>query len=239
MEDDLPLKPDTSWGTEVRRMMRERSLTFDEACAIVLKEYLNRGHGAPLVDLVLRGGAEPGEAARAIIAPMISWSAEAAPEAGIRYRFGFEERRAVGRPTVRKSSDADPQKSEVLRTLAIGAVLLEEGRRPNWRFWHYLTRAMNEEGQWKPDLHFPIKARLFRTDGTRGREKEPELEIRSWVLASFVQARIDGGDPYDAAITLAHEELIQMGKAEGRTKEIGWKTVKDAYDAHAKAKRNK
>ena len=73
----------------------------------------------------------------------------------------------------------------------------------------------------------------------RFREEEPELEIRSRVLASFVQAHIDRGDGYDAAITLTHEELIKMGKAEGRTKEIGRKTVKDAYDAHAKAKRAK
>ena len=56
---------------------------------------------------------------------------------------------------------------------------------------------------------------------------------------SFVQVRIDRGDPNDAAITLTYEELIKTGKAEGRTKEIGWKTVKDAYDAHAKPKRAK
>ena len=54
-----------------------------------------------------------------------------------------------------------------------------------------------------------------------------------------MQVRIDRGDPNDAAITLTYEELIKTGKAEGRTKEIGWKTVKDAYDAHAKPKRAK
>jgi hypothetical protein len=37
MEDDLPLKPDTPWGTEVRTLMREQDQGFDDAFA-----HLNR-----------------------------------------------------------------------------------------------------------------------------------------------------------------------------------------------------
>jgi hypothetical protein len=120
-----------------------------------------------------------------------------------------------------------------------GALTLAKGGTPGPRFWDCLIRALNAEAHWWFQSRFPLKAKLVRIDARKGREKEPELEIRSRVLASFVQAHIDRGVGYDAAIALALEELIKTGKAEGWIGKIGWKTVKDAYDAHAKAKRKK
>jgi hypothetical protein len=63
MEDDLPLKPDTPWGTEVRTLMREQDQGFDDAFAQVMEKYFSRGHARPLVDLLVRGRVEPGERA--------------------------------------------------------------------------------------------------------------------------------------------------------------------------------
>jgi hypothetical protein len=63
MEDKLPLKPDTPWGTEVRALMREENQGFDDAFAQVMEKYFNRGEARPLVDLLLHGRVKPGERA--------------------------------------------------------------------------------------------------------------------------------------------------------------------------------
>jgi hypothetical protein len=126
-------------------------------------------------------------------------------------------------PRVRKSSNADPLKSEVLKKLRIGAALLEVGRRPNRRFWNYLAMAMNAEGQWEPDLHFPIKARLFRTDGTKGRDFNPELKIRQRVIEWLLKQELSRGIKYEVAVAEVSTKL-----------RIGAKTVRNAYDPHAK-----
>jgi hypothetical protein len=123
--------------------------------------------------------------------------------------------------------------------LCAGTLTLAKGGNPGPRFWDCLIGALNAEAQWWTQSRFPLKAKLVRIDARKGREKEPELETTRRVVAWFVQAHVDRGDGYDAAITLTHEELINTGKAEGWPGRIGRKSVKDAYDAHARAKRKK
>ena len=238
MEDDLPLEPDTSWGTEVRRLMREQDQGFDEAFAQVMEKYFNRGRAEPLADLLLRGRVEPGEPAQRFLAATIDPAYASSSGVKLRYRFGFMRSRGRGRPKKNEEEDALLALC-VEEIISAGAAALVSGNKPEKRFWNCLAKSLNENARWWRQTKFPLKAKLVRISGGKGREKEPELEIRSLVLASFVQARLDLGDPYDAAITLTHEALDKMGKAEGRTKEVGWKTVKDAYLAHAKAKRAK
>jgi hypothetical protein len=286
MEDDLPLKPDTPWGTEVRTLMREQDQGFDDAFAQVMEKYFGMGDAQPLVDLLVRGRVEPGERALRFLATTINPAIAGSSGVEIRYRLGVDENRRPGRPRraggaasspacaaeppaasavmaiARASSPAAPEpaaaatpepakiidlsvvgaftaEQKAVLFLCAGTLTLAKGRNPGPRFWDCLIRALNAEAHWWPQSRFPVRAKLVRTDGRKGREKEPELEIRSRVLASFVQARVDCGDGYDAAITLTHEDLIETGKAEGCTGKIGRKTVKDAYDAHAKTKRKK
>ncbi len=238
MDVDLPLKPDTSWGTEVRTLMREQDQGFDEAFAQVMERYFNGGRAEPLADLLMRGRGEPGERALRFLAATIDPANPSSSDVKLRYRFGFTLNRGRGRPK-KDEDEAERRALLAIAILDVGAAAMASGNKPDKRFWNCLAAALNENAHWRRQTEFPLKAKLVRIRRETGREEEPELEIRSRVLASFVQARIDGGDPYDAAITLTHEELIKTGKAEGRTKEIGWKTVKDAYDAHAKAKRKK
>jgi hypothetical protein len=286
MEDDLPLKPDTPWGTEVRTLMREQHQGFDDAFAQVMEKYFSRGDAQPLVDLLVRGRVEPGERALRFLAATINPANASSSGVEIRYRLGVDENRRPGRPrraggtASSPAGAADPPAASAVMAIAqasspaalesaaaatrepakninlsaveaftaeqkavlficAGTLTLAKGGNAGPRFWDCLIRALNAEAHWWPQSRFPLKAKPVRIDARKGREKEPELEIRSRVLASFVQARVDRGDGYDSAITLTHEDLIKTGKAEGWTGRIGRKTVKDAYDAHAKAKRKK
>ena len=81
MEDDIPLKPDTSWGTEVRRLMREQDQGFDDAFAQVLEKYFSRGDARPLADLLMRGRVEPGELALRFLAATIDPANASSPSA--------------------------------------------------------------------------------------------------------------------------------------------------------------
>ncbi len=98
MEDEIPLLPDTPWGTEVRNLMRERGKEFDEAFAVVMERYLNSGDARPLHDLVQRSRTEPGTRARKFIAAMLDLEFARSSGIEIRYRYGFNENRGRGRP---------------------------------------------------------------------------------------------------------------------------------------------
>jgi hypothetical protein len=287
MDDDLPLKPDTPWGTEVRTLMREQDQGFDDAFAQVMENYFSRGRAEPLMDLLKRSRAAPGERALRVLAATIDPAYASSSGIKIRYRLAIDENRRPGRrprheegaassstgapehpaasalmAVARESSAAAPESAaaptpefakgvvldktralnaeqNAVLTVLAGTLTLAKGANPGPPFWDCLIRALNAEAHWWPQSRFLLKAKLVRIGAKKGREKDPELEIRSRVLGSLVQARVDRGDGYDAAIALTHEELIKTGKLEGRRSEIGWKTVKDAYDAQAKAKRKK
>jgi hypothetical protein len=207
MKDDIPLAPDTSWGTEVRRLMREQGQKFDGAFAQVIEKYFNRGRAEPLADLLMRGTVEPGEPALRFLAATINPANASSSGVKIRYRLGFTRNRGRARP---KKDDAERRARLAIAILDVGAAAMASGNKPDKRFWNCLAGALNENAHWRRQTEFPLKAKLVRIGGGKGREEEPELEIRSPVLASFVQAHIDRRDPYDAAMTLTHD--IQPAK---------------------------
>jgi hypothetical protein len=234
---DVPLKPDTPWGTEVRTLMCEQDLGFDDAFARVMEKYFRTGEIGPLADLLIRGRVEVGEPAIRFLAATLNPVNSDSTVLNIRYRFGFTATRRRGRP--KKDDDEAAPRTLALAVLQAGAAAMAAGHKPNKLFWKYLAAALNENAHWAPRTDFPLKAKLFPIRGRKGRKEKAELEIRSRVLASRVQALVDRGDGYDAAVTLTHEELIKTGKAEAWCGRIGRKTVRDAYDAHAKANRKK
>jgi hypothetical protein len=110
------------------------------------------------------------------------------------------------------------------------------GRKPHWSFWDCLTTALNENARWSRQDEYPMKVKLERVDGRKGRDASPELETRDQVLAESVQMHIDRGVKYAAAIKLVHKSLVDQGKVENWTGTICETTVKNAYDARSKAK---
>jgi hypothetical protein len=280
MEDDLPLKSDTPWGTEVRTLMREQDQGFDDAFAQVMQKYFSGGDVRPLADLLAHGRAEPGECALRFLAATIDPAYASSSGINIRYRLAIEENRGPGRrrreegatssridqqaqpkAAARENSSTAPKpaatatlepvtdieaavkalspEQKALLILNIGTFRLTKGENPGRPFWDCFVSALNAEAHWGRQSRFFLKAKLVRITGRKGREKQPELEIRSRVLASLVRAHVDLREGYEAAIELTHEALIKAGEAENWPGKIGRKTVKDAYDKHAKGKRPK
>jgi len=84
---------------------------------------------------------------------------------------------------------------------------------------------------------FPWKVEIVPVDRHQGRRKDPELDIRDWALARFVQQRIDEGDGYEAAIQGTLEEIRKFAKDEGWTGKIGRDPIIEAYAADRKRSR--
>jgi hypothetical protein len=95
---DVPLKPDTPWGTEVRTLMCEQDLGFDDAFARVMEKYFRTGEIGPLADLLIRGRVEVGEPAIRFLAATLNPVNSDSTVLNIRYRFGFTATRRRGRP---------------------------------------------------------------------------------------------------------------------------------------------
>ena len=93
---------------------------------------------------------------------------------------------------------------------------------------------------WSRQDEYPIKAKLERVDGRKGREANPELETRDQVLAESVQKHIDREEKYVVAIKFVHKSIKDQGKKENwtgaRTGKICKTTIRNAYDARSKAK---
>jgi hypothetical protein len=237
MEDEIPLQPDTPWGTEVRTRMQEKGQGFDEAFTQVMERYFNRGVAEPLVDLLQRGRRAPSQHALKFLAATIDPAHSSSSGLQIRYRLGIDENRRAGRP---KRGDADAlnaQKKHAVLILRAGTLTLAEGRNPVKPFWNCLIGALNAEAHWWPQNRFPLKAKLVRIDRRRGREVDPQLDTRDRVLAWFVQERVSRGYGYESAIRSTWEMLKSTGDAERWPGKIGPKTIKDAYDSHCKSKR--
>jgi hypothetical protein len=108
MEDKLPLKPDTPWGTEVRALMREENQGFDDAFAQVMEKYFNRGEARPLVDLLLHGRVKAGERALRFLAATIDPAYSPSSGIKIQYRLVIEENRGPGRPRREEGAASTP-----------------------------------------------------------------------------------------------------------------------------------
>ena len=237
MEDRIPLDLDTPWYREVRNLMLERGEEFDEAFAVVMEGYLNSGEAQPLDDLVRRSRTEPGTRARKFIAAMIDPGFARSSGIDVRYRFGFNDKRGRGRP---KRQEVDAQFFVEMALIGRGLTAIKLGRKPNWSFWDRLTMGLNENYRWSRQAEYPMKARLERVDGRKGREANPELETRDEVLAESVQKHIDRGEKYAIAIKLVYESIKDQGKKENwtgeRTGKICETIIGNAYAARSKAK---
>ena len=110
---------------------------------------------------------------------------------------------------------------------------MAKGQKPDTSFWKFLRYAI-----WPRDFKtadkriFPWKAELVRIDGSKGRRKDPKLDMRRLALAQFVQERRDQGESYEAAIQGTLEEIKKIAKAEGWGGRIGRDAIKAAYAIH-------
>ncbi len=192
MDGDIPLQPDTGWGTEVRELMRERNQSFDQAFASVAVRYLAEGDVRPLKDLLSRRREEPGEAVLRYLAAMLEG------DGNTPFRFGFEDARPRGRRSVGSRDAAKAKADDATTVLICGLREIAEGRKPGWRFWNCFLGALDAGAPIKSRGRndFPLKARIFPTGKTRGRRSDPELEARDKVLAWSVQQRLDQGHGY-------------------------------------------
>jgi hypothetical protein len=245
MEDAIPLVPDTPWCTEMRILMWEQGKEFDEAFAVVMERYLNSDDARPLHDLVQRSRTEPGTHARKFIAAMLDPGFARSSGIEVRYRFGFKETHSRrGRPKRHEVDDeVDARQLQFFVSWCLirkGRQAMKLGRKPHWSFWDCLTKALNENYIWIRQDEYPMKAKLERVDGRKGREANPELETRDQVLAESVQTHIDRGEKYAVAIKLVHKSIEDQGKAENwtgpRTGKICETTIRKVYDARSKAK---
>jgi len=229
MDGDIPLQPDTGWGTEVRELMRERNQSFDQAFASVAIRYLAEGDLRPLKDLLGRARLEPCEAVLRYLAAMLEGSGSTP------FRFGFEEARRRGRPSNTKPS----VKGVILATAVMmsGLRAMIDGRKPGWRFWHCLLAALDagEPTKSRRPNDSPLKARLFSTGETRGRRPDPELETRDRVLAWNVQQRLDRGHGYESAVAGTLDAVREVASDEKWRGKISATTVRNAYDRSEKA----
>jgi hypothetical protein len=202
MEDDIPLPPDTGWGTEMRQLMKDRGHDFDQACDRVLLGYLIQGDPRPLLDL-LKHRKTPGSGVLRYLAAMIDPEFRARlPKGPFLFEIRFEERRKRGRPESHKSGIHFADFREVLKADTTAMV---EGRQPDdgfWKFlWHCLSSTLEPERYLKAfGKDFPFRAKLARTDGSKGRHQNPELGMRDRGLAWFVSEAIAQGKKYDAAL---------------------------------------
>ena len=226
--------------------MREQGKEFDEAFAVVMERYLNSDDARPLHDLVQRSKTEPGTRARKFIAAMLDPEFARSSGIEVRYRFGFKETHSRrGRPKRHEVDDGvDARRLPFLVAMALirrGVQAIKLGRKPHWSFWDRLTKALNANEDWSRQDRsrqdeYPMKAKLERVDGRKGREANPELETRDQVLAESVQKHIDRGEKYVVAIKFVYESIKDQGKEENWTGKICETTIRNAYDARCKAK---
>jgi hypothetical protein len=133
MDSDIPLLPDTGWGTEVRDLMRERGQRFCEAFDFVTLRYLAQGDFRPITDLLWRSRIEPTETFLRYLAAMSKDDGETC------FRLGFEVVRPPGRP---QHSDSDTAHVKDNTALMAGFMAMSEGRKPGWPFWRLLLAAL-------------------------------------------------------------------------------------------------
>jgi hypothetical protein len=259
MKNKIPLRPDaareaevrqlmkdrgfdvelagTPWGTETWKLMRDdQGLDFDHAFAFVTERYLKEGDTRPLMDLLFRGR-EPSESTCKLLAVMMLPEIRAnCSDAGIKYEIGFRPRREARRPRL----DEQDAVTRACKYMMAGVATMAKGNRPGLHFWKCLIASLDAEHSRNAPKRcrkarksiFPLKGKLVRIDGTKGRGADPVLAMRNKGLAWLVQQRIDRGDGYKAAIQGTHEEINKLANDErwaGGT--VSVTTVRNAYDA--------
>jgi hypothetical protein len=213
MEEVGPMSPGTPWGIEALWIARSRGWNdgyraFDR----VVMRYLSQGDTRPLEDL-LEHARVPGRVGLRYIAAMIDREFRKRVR-GVRfpYEILFEERRGRGRPSRR---ELNPSGGWVYALLETGVEAMSRGHRPDEQFWKYLLWALQP---WRyrqsRGKDFPCTAKLARTNGSKGRRQNPELEMRDRALGWDVRPAIEAGETYEAALShIAAENNVSEATA--------------------------
>ncbi len=243
MSEELP-DAVNGWRVEAWVLHKRRGWDFYRAYDHVLVRYLAAGHARPLLDLIHNIGRPPGRRAGEFIAAITDGQALIDRIGGLcdlplidtRSRFRhcapmFEirisERRGRGHP---KAGPDDAAKSEIRLHLLLGFSALATDILPPEQFWIGLAKALSFNEKKCLDQAFPFKARFVRTDGRKGRPRDPELQARDQVFHAAVRKKMAAGSKYEFAISDALADLEEQRKAEGLTKEFKPKIIRDAYD---------
>ena len=229
---DIPFQP-SGWDTEARQLIGEEGCTPKHAVETVTLRYLRAGDYRPLLDSVQRGHTHGGQV-KALLTAMFDRKYRSGNSLSPRYEFRFELVRHRGRPKRVQTLD------RIFLCLCRGVHEFAEGREPRRMFWHYLFAALDPDyrSMIERDLNAPCpwRAKLQPIKGGSGRRCDPELPMRDKVLAWMVQQSIDHGEKYESAIEDTIAAIEKDGKEERWRAWITKRTVRNAYDRHAKSK---
>ena len=199
MEDDGPLSPGTAWGIEALWLAEARNWPPYRAFDHVLLRYLDQGDFRPLLCL-LQHGKIPGGGVLRCLAAMIDPEFRARfPNASFPYEIRFEVSRKRGRPKGYTSGITSAV--VVYWVFNAGVTAMKDGHRPVDLFWKQLADALDHDAyrQARGEA-FPLKAKLVRTDGVKGRHRHPELGMRDRALAWSMSEAIKQGTNYEKAL---------------------------------------
>jgi hypothetical protein len=229
---DIPFQL-SGWDTEARQLIAEDGCTVGHAVETVTLRYLRAGDYRPLFDSVMRGHT-CGTQVKAFLAAMFDPKHRSGDSLSPRYEFGFKLVRDRGRPEQIQTFD------RIFLTLWRGVQELAEGREPLRMFWRYLLAALDPDYRSiiERDINkpFPWRAKVQPIGGGRGRRCDPELPMRDKVLAWMVQQSIDHGEKYESAMADTIATIEKDRKEERWRGSITKRTVRNAYDRHAKTK---
>jgi hypothetical protein len=231
---DIQLQP-SGWDVEARQLIEREGYTFEQAIEAVTLRYLSAGDYRPLLNSALRGHTHSAKVTT-YFAAMFDPKYRAGNSAEPLYGFGFKPIRKSGRPARIQTSHSV---KHVLFVLGSGVQEMAHGRNPGNLFWRFLADALaggpDKQTRRIRDVFFPVQAKVQRIGGGKGRRSDPELPMRDKALAWLVQQRIDQGEQYKAAVPGTVEALRKLQAVE-------WcelpneRTVRNAYDRHAKPK---
>jgi len=230
---DIQLQP-SGWDIEVRQLERER-YTFGEAIEAVTLCYLHAGDYRLLLNSALQGHTHSAKV-MTYLAAMFDPN-RAGNSAKPVYGFGFKPIRKSGRPA---RIHASHSVRHALFVLGSGVQEMAHGRNPDNLFWRFLADALaggpNQQIRRIRDVFLPVRAKIQRIRGGKGRRPDPELPMRDKALAWLVQQRIDKGEQYKVAVPGTVEDLRKLQDAGEWCALPNERTVRDVYDHHAKPK---
>jgi hypothetical protein len=219
--EELP-DADTDWRVEARQLAEARAWDYFRAYDLVTVRYLTEGDSRPLLDLILRRSRAPGLPASRYIAAMIdSEQRTRLQQAEFPYVMRIVPNRGRGRPRTEQTAP----------WLSLGLRALAEERMPAMPFWFSLAAAIDFEGYERDKgMDFPWRAKLVRTDGRRGRPRDPGIPMRTLALATFVSEKMERGAKYEDAVEQVRADIEKQGAAEKWNGWIETQTIRDAYD---------
>jgi hypothetical protein len=237
VSDELP-DLDTEWRVQARWLAAEREWDFSRAYDHIMVGYLMEGDCRPLLDLILRQARAPGLPASRYIAAMIDGEQRARlQQAVFPYVMHIVQNQRRGRPKTQETHSCTMRSG---LTLVVGLRALGEGRMPPLLFWSNLAAAIDFEA-YKRDkgTDFPWRAKLVRTDGRKGRPRDPGLPLRNFTLAALVSEKRKPGAKYEDAVEQVRADIEKQGAADNWKGWIEKQTIRDAYDALTSKKRRK